>query len=96
MRIVQDEIFRAKEIVKNVFSMNYLLPIIDKSFITDIKSRLESRFSDTKLIVYEPQHPRKNISLTLLSTYKGFQPAYEYLRNSIDDQNLFSEKFEHY
>lgn len=41
-------------------------------------------------------YPRKNISLTLISTYENFDRAYAMMRDKIDKMNLFSEKFENY
>ena len=96
MAIVQNEITRAKAIVKNNFSLNYLLPCCDKNAIKEIKNDIENENRETKLIIYEPLHPRKNISLTLISTYEHFDKAYLQLQKSIDDANLFQEKFENY
>jgi hypothetical protein len=94
--LVQAEISRTKAIVRNTFSLNYLLPICDKTVVTEIKNKLEAEFKETKLIIYEPLHPRKNFSLTLISIYENFDQAYNMLRDKIDEAQLFGEKFEHY
>jgi hypothetical protein len=96
MSIVQNEIIRAKAVAKNSFSLNYLLPICDKQSVVDIKTEIESQFRETKLIIYEPLHPRKNISLTLMSNYENFKAAYELMKTRIEEEKLFDEKFEHY
>lgn len=76
--------------------MNYLLPCCDKNSIKDIKNDIENDNKETKLIIYEPLHPRKNISLTLISTYEHFDAAYLQLQRRIDQAELFPEKFSHY
>lgn len=97
MRIVQNEITKAKGIVRNVYSQNYLLQNCDKQMIIDIKNEIEACYRDTKVIIYEPLPPRKNISLTLMTTYETFKQAYELLRKRIDAiENVFDEKFENY
>lgn len=96
MSIVQNEIKRAKAITKNSFSQNYLLPICDKNAVIEIKNEVETQYRDTKMIIYEPLHPRKNISLTLMSTYESFPHAFDLMRNRIEEGKLFNEKFDHY
>lgn len=96
MNIVQNEIMRAKAVAKNAFSQNYLLPICDKASVVEIKNEVESQYRDTKLIIYEPLYPRKNISLTLMSNYESFNGAYELMKTRIEEGKLFNEKFEHY
>lgn len=94
--LVQSEVTRNKAIVRNAFSLNYLLPICDKTIVTEVKNIVEADNKETKLIIYEPLHPRKNFSLTLISTYEHYLPAYNIMRDKIDEAQLFGEKFEHY
>jgi histone-lysine N-methyltransferase SETD2/UMP-CMP kinase len=94
--LVESEIAREKKVKKNIFSLNYLIPVCDKYHLIKIKERLEKVYANTKLIIYDPLLPRKNVSLTLVSNYINFKEAYEDLRDSIDDQNLFKENFENY
>ena len=96
MAIVENEIKRAKTLTKNTISLNYLLPICDKASVVEIKGEVESNFRETKMIIYEPLHPRKNISITLSSTYENYEGAYNFMKNKIEDGQLFNEKFENY
>ena len=96
MSIVESEIKRAKTLTKNFISLNYLLPICDKASVVDIKGDLEANFRDSKMIIYEPLHPRKNISITLSSNYENFEASYNYMKQRIEEGQLFNEKFEHY
>lgn len=73
-----------------------MIPICDKNPIKDIKNEIESQNRDWKLIIYEPLHPRKNISLTLVSVYETFDEAYKLLEKRIDEARLFDERFGHY
>lgn len=96
MSIVENEIKRAKTLTKNFVSLNYLLPICDKSSVVDIKGELENNYRDSKMIIYEPLHPRKNISITLSSTYENYESSYDFMKQKIEEGNLFNEKFENY
>lgn len=96
MAIVENEIKRAKSLFKNNVSLNYLLPICEKSAVVEIKGELENDYRDSKMIIYEPLHPRKNISITLSSTYENYDSAYKFMRQRIEEGNLFNEKFENY
>ena len=40
--------------------------------LMDIKNRSEWIFNGNKMIIYDPLHPRKNVSITLISTYRKF------------------------
>lgn len=96
MAIVESEIRRARSLTKNQISLNYLLPICDKAAVVEIKGELEQSYRDSKMIIYEPLHPRKNISITLSSTYENFDAAYRLMRDKIEDGRLFNERFENY
>lgn len=96
MSIVENEIKRAKSLTKNTISLNYLLPICDKASVVEIKGELENEFRESKMIIYEPLHPRKNISITLSSTYERFDTTYQFMKDHIEKRNLFNEKFENY
>jgi hypothetical protein len=94
--LVENEISREKQIKKNIYSINYLIPVCDKYHLINIKDRIERDYSHTKLIIYDPLLPRKNVSLTLSSNYLNFDRAYNDLKNEIDSLKLFSETFESY
>lgn len=94
--LVENEIAREKQIKKNIFSLNYLIPVCDKYHLVKIKDNLEKVYDHTKLIIYDPLIPRKNVSLTLVSNYINFKKAYEDLRDKIDENQLFRESFENY
>ena len=94
--LVESEIAREKQIKKNIFSLNFLIPVCDKYHLIKIKERIERTYPHTKMIIYDPLLPRKNVSLTLISNYIHFDNAYEDMRDAIDSKKLFSEKFEDY
>jgi len=94
--LVESEITREKKIKRNIFSINYLIPFCDKYNLVKIKDRIERDYSHTKLIIYDPLPPRKNVSLTLTSNYINFNKAYNDLKSEIDALKLFSETFESY
>lgn len=94
IKLIKSEISREKKIKRNVMSLNYLIPKCDKQQILSIKSAIEDRH--TKLIIYDPLPPRKNISLTLVSTYEKFDGVYKELKKKINELELFKEDFEEY
>lgn len=100
IRAVHRDVSRDKEYAKHSFSLNYLLPECSKPTINDIKVKIEDDYRDmgAKLIVYEPQAPRKNVSLTLVANYDDFPKVYEALKKMIDSSNILNdfEKFEAY
>jgi hypothetical protein len=94
--LVENEITREKKIKRNIFSINYLIPVCDKYQLVKIKDRIERDYDHTKLIIYDPLLPRKNVSLTLTSNYINFDKAYNDMKSEIDALKLFSETFESY
>ena len=81
---------------ENLISLNYLIPVCNKSHLIAIKNRVEKRYAGSKMIIYDPLHPRKNVSLTLCSTYKDFESFYHEVRHYLDSQKLYHGLFEHY
>lgn len=79
-----------------MISLNYLIPVCDKRILLDIKSRVERIFHGSKMIVYDPLHPRKNVSITLTSTYKIFDSFFEFVRQELNDARLFPQDFFEY
>lgn len=94
--LVENEIAREKQIKKNIFSLNFLIPVCDKRQLIKIKDSIEKVHDFTKLIIYDPLIPRKNVSLTLVSNYNNFNKAYEDLRDQIDEKQMFREQFDNY
>ena len=94
--IVESEITREKQIKRNIFSVNYLIPVCDKYNLIKVKDRIERDYSHTKMIIYDPLLPRKNVSITLTSNYINFDKAYNDMKTEIDAMKLFSETFESY
>jgi hypothetical protein len=97
---VHRDVTRDKEYLKHSFSLNYLLPECSKQVINEIKVKIEEEYREmgAKLIVYEPQAPRKNVSLTLVANYENFQQVYDALKQMIDTSNILNEfeKFDAY
>lgn len=48
-----------------------MLPAIDKRIVYEIKNKIEKKCNENKVIIYDPLPPRKNISITLGSTYES-------------------------
>lgn len=92
--IVESEIAREKRIKENIFSINYLIPDCDKVKLIKIKDRIERDYKQTKLIIYDPNLQRKNISITLSSDYVNFDKAYHYLQTELDALKQFPKTFE--
>ena len=92
--LVESEITREKRIKENIFSINYLIPECDKQKLSKIKERIERDYKHTKLIIYDPNLQRKNISITLSSDYVNFDKAYSYLQTELDALRQFPKTFE--
>ena len=90
---VHECISQDEEYLKHSFSLNYLLPECSKQAINDIKVRIEEEYRDkgAKLIVYEPQAPRKNVSLTLVANHRDFPAVYDALREMIDKSTILAD-----
>jgi hypothetical protein len=85
-----------KSVMKNQISLNYLIPVCNKSNLIKIKNELESENPGCKMIIYDPLHPRKNVSLTLVSNYTDFPKVYETMKHKLDKSKLYEGKFENY
>ena len=95
-KIVARVINENRRYLDNSFSLNYLIPVCEKGLLLNIKSRVERVFPGNKMIVYDPLHPRKNVSITLSSTYEQFDEFFEYVRKELDRASLFTGMFETY
>lgn len=60
----------------------------------DIKNRAERFFPGNKMIVYDPLHPRKNVSITLISTYRKFRDFRYFVIKELDHMRVFRRSFE--
>lgn len=80
----------------NIFSLNYLIPVCSKSQLVSIKSRVERKHPGSKMIVYDPLHPRKNVSLTLCASYRDFDAFFAEVRHQLDSQRLYHGLFDGY
>ncbi len=77
-------------------SLNYLIPVCEKRILLEIKSRMERMFYGSKMIVYDPLHPRKNVSITLSSTYDKFDTFLGYIKKELNQAGLFPKGFDDY
>lgn len=57
---------------------------------------MEWKFPGNKMIVYDPLHPRKNVSITLTSTYDKFDTFLEFVKKELNVAGLFPKGFENY
>lgn len=48
------------------------------------------------MIVYDPLHPRKNVSITLISNYKLFDEFKNFIERELNHQRIFPRTFEFY
>lgn len=104
---MEEEVRRAEEVIakciehnrlkeENVVSLNYLIPVCNKSQLINIKNRLEKKYPGAKMIIYDPLHPRKNVSLTLSTTYRGFDSFLLDVRSTLDGHKLYQGLFDNY
>ena len=61
-----------------------MIPVCDKDMLLDLKQNAERMFHGCKLIVYDPLHPRKNVSITLTSSYKKQHDFFNFVKNELD------------
>lgn len=102
-----EEVMRAEKLIakvieqsrykeENTLSLNYLIPVCNKSQLINIKNRIERRYPGSKMIIYDPLHPRKNVSLTLCSSYREFDAYFQEVKHYLDTQKLYQGLFENY
>ena len=77
-------------------SLNYLIPVCEKNQLLGIKNKCEKNFPSSKMIVYDPLHPRKSVSLTLSSTYEKHADFLNYVVKQIQTNNLAPLEFDNY
>lgn len=95
-RYISRVIEQNKQRDENVLSLNYLIPVCNKSQLINIKTRVEKKFNGAKMIIYDPLHPRKNVSLTLSTSYRGFDTFLNEVRHILDNQKLYQGLFDVY
>ena len=74
---------------ENSLSLNFLIPVCEKRILLNIKDNMERNFYGSKMIVYDPLHPRKNVSITLSSTYDKFDTFLGYVKKELNKAGLF-------
>ena len=62
--------------------------------LMDIKNRAEWIFHGNKMIVYDPLHPWKNVSITLISTYRKFWDFRHFVIKELNIMRVFRRSFE--
>lgn len=102
-----EEVKRAERIVAKVIednrrkddnslSLNFLIPVCEKKILIEIKTEAERIYPGNKMIIYDPLYPRKNVSITLTSSYYKFNEFLEYIKNKLDNSRLYQGLFENY
>lgn len=81
---------------ENILSLNYLIPVCNKNTLVNIKNQLEKKFMGAKMIIYDPLHPRKNVSLTLSTSYRYYDKYLDETRHTLDRTNLYRGSFDEY
>ena len=103
----QEEVKRAERIVAKVIednrrrddnslSLNFLIPVCDKKILIEIKTEAERIYPGNKMIIYDPLYPRKNVSITLTSSYYKFNDFLEYIKKKLDNSRLYHGLFDNY
>jgi hypothetical protein len=95
-RRVNEIIQHSRKHYENSLSLNFLIPVCDKSQLIVIKNKSEKLFNGNKMIIYDPLHPRKNVSITLTSTYQKFDEYLEYIKKQLDNSKLYNANFDNY
>lgn len=93
---VTEIIQHSRKLYENSLSLNFLIPVCDKSQLIVIKNKSEKLFPGNKMIIYDPLHPRKNVSITLTSTYQKFDEYLEYVKKQLDTSKLYNANFDSY
>ena len=95
-RIVAKVIEENRKKEDNSLSLNYLIPVCEKKVLIDIKTEAERAYPGNKMIIYDPLYPRKNVSITLTSSYYRFNDFLSYVRRKLDHSGLYTGHFDTY
>jgi len=95
-RIVAKVIEENRKKEDNSLSLNYLIPVCDKKVLIDIKTEVERSYPGNKMIIYDPLYPRKNVSITLTSSYYRFNDFLSYVKRKLDNSGLYTGLFDTY
>ena len=95
-RIVAKVIEENRKKEDNALSLNYLIPVCEKKVLIDIKTEAERAYPSNKMIIYDPLYPRKNVSITLTSSYSRFNDFLAYVRRKLDHSGLYTGNFDTY
>lgn len=95
-RIVAKVIEENRRKEDNALSLNYLIPVCEKKVLIDIKTEAERAYPGNKMIIYDPLYPRKNVSITLTSSYHRFNDFLAYVRRKLDNSGLYTGLFDTY
>jgi hypothetical protein len=57
----------------NPLALNYLVPGGEKAELIHIKNKAEKKFPGNRMIIYDSLPPKRNSSLTLISSYRKFE-----------------------
>lgn len=66
---------------KLIITQNYLLPLQSKGDLVEIKQLIEQQVPKSKIMIYDPTQPRKNITISLTGTKETLGQAKEVLVN---------------
>lgn len=95
-RKVMEIIEASRKFEETSMSLNFLIPVCDKSILINIKNKSEKNFPGNKIILYDPLYPRKNISVTLTSSYREFDEYLDYFKHQLDKKEIYGFNFENY
>lgn len=77
-KFVADVIENNRRLEDNPLALNYLVPGGEKSELVHIKNKAEKKFSGNRMIIYDSLPPKRNSSLTLISSYRRFEEFVRY------------------
>lgn len=83
-----------RKLEDNSLSLNFLAPGNGKQDLIQIKTKVEKKFSNNELIIYDSLPPKKDSSLTIISTYKRFPEFYKFVKKEIDSSKICIKLFE--
>jgi hypothetical protein len=72
-KFVAQVIENNRRIDDNPLALNFLVPGGEKAELIHIKNKAEKKFPGNRMIIYDSLPPKRNSSLTLISTYRKFE-----------------------
>lgn len=72
-KVVAGVIEENRRLDDNPLALNFLVPGGEKAELVHIKNKAEKKFPGNRMIIYDSLPPKRNSSLTLISSYRRFE-----------------------